>query len=279
MVLVQNTNPQQFRLSNVLKANQAIKALEIIGLFESEIEALRKTSFFNNASNEIVVNGQEYSNIIELFNKIRQASFMLLQVLNKTLSTAGLDGEKTVSIKFITIGNFGDLEKYVAQLIKVIQIPLSDFREGGQIQIVNFDSGTFWFDILLPTTSCVTLVGSIAWAGAVIYKKWLEAFAFKKYAEGLEIQMDHLENLKNAAKKKIDQDIEAEAKLIQNEYFTPEDMEQLARLKLSIKEYSKLIQKGVEINPALTAPENVSNLFPNYKLLNLLDSKIKKIEN
>jgi hypothetical protein len=42
---------------------------------------------------------------------------------------------------------------------------------------------------------------------------------------------------------------------------------------------SELIQKGVEIQPSLHTPENVSNLFPNYKLLNLIESKTKQIEN
>jgi isocitrate dehydrogenase len=132
---------------------------------------------------------------------------------------------------------------------------------------------------MLPASSCVTLVGSIAWAGAVIYKKYLEAYAFRQYVKGLEIQAEHLQVIADAAKKKINLDIEAEAKLIQNEYFAGGDSEQLNRLKLSIKESSKLIKKGVEIKPALTAPEKISNLFPKYKPLELLESKIKKIEN
>jgi hypothetical protein len=276
---IQNTNPQQFRLSNIIKANQAIKMLDSIGLLETEINGLRVSSFFNSPNDEIIVNPQEYNTIIDLVNRIRQASLLFLQALNKSLGSSELIDDKNISVKFEKIGNLNDLESFIGQLIKVIQIPLSEFKEGGEVQIVNFDSGSFWLDIVLPATSCVTLIGSIAWAGAVIYKKWLEAFAFKQYAEGLEIQKEHLETLKKAAKDKIDKDIEAEAKLIQNEYFTPEDYEQLARLKLAIKEYSKLIQKGVQIKPALTAPENVSNLFPTYNPLEILESKIKKIEN
>ena len=276
---VPGASPPQFQLSNVIKANHAIDILEMIGLFEAEINELRTSSFYNSPNDIITVNQQESGKIVNLINKIRESSIILLGVLGQAVGTPELIGDKTVSIKFNKIEDFKDLESVIDKLKKVIQIPLSEYKEGGDIKIINFDSGSFWLDIMVPASSCVTLLGSIAWAGAVIYKKWLEAFAFKQYVKGLEIQVEHLQAIADAAKKKIDLDIEAEAKLIQNEFFTPGDNEQLNRLKLSIKEASKLIQKGVEIKPALTAPEKISNLFPKYKPLELIESKIKKIEN
>jgi len=272
-------NPPQFQLSNVIKVNYSIGLLEKIGLFKTQINDLKTTSFYNSPNDVIIVTNQEHSKILGLLHTIQQSVALLLTALQQAVGSSQLAGDTTVSIKFDKIEGFDDSESLIAQVKKVIQIPLSEFREGGEIKIINFDSGSFWIDIMLPASSCVTLVGSIAWAGAVIYKKWLEAYAFRQYVKGLEIQAEHLQVLADAAKKKIDLDIEAEARSIQNEFLTPGDNEQLNRLKLSIKESSKLIQKGVEIKPALTAPEKISNLFPKYKPLELLESKIKKIEN
>ena len=65
-----------------------------------------------------------------------------------------------------------------------------------------------------------------------------------------------LATIKEAAEREIEMAIELEAKAIQEEFFDSQDNEQLQRLKFSIKESADLIRKGVEIQPALTAPEN-----------------------
>lgn len=56
------------------------------------------------------------------------------------------------------------------------------------------------------------------------------------------------------------------------------DNEQIERLKMSIRTFSNLIERGAEIHPALQVPETVSNLYPNYKQLETISSKIKQIE-
>jgi hypothetical protein len=271
------SNPPQYAINNVINANKSIHALSDIGLFESEMSKLRLTSFYNNPNDSIRVNKEEFQNITGGVATIKKNAALLLEALNNSLHSESLDSEKSLSIKITSLKSFDDLILIGEKLKKTIQLPLSEFSDGGEIEIVNFDSGTFWLDIILPTAASVTLIGSVAWAGAVIYKKYKEAFAFNAYAEGLAIQKEHLQDLKDAAKKKIDLDIEAEAKLIQNEFFLTEDNEQLNRLKLSIKEYSELIQKGVQIQPALAAPEKITNLFPNYKAMELIESKIKHL--
>lgn len=269
-----NYNPPQFEMDDVIVNNEAIQNIYQTGLFNSIIERLRVTSFYNSANDTIRLNQQENSTISSLINEIKNTGGLLLQSLNSTLHSDNLD-DTNISVKIKTINSIDDLIEICGKLKKVIDLPLAEYEEGGQVKVVNFDSGSFWFDFLLPTSASVTLIGSIAWAGAVIFKKYQEAFAFKQYVDGLKIQKEHLEVLTNAAKSKIDLDIEAEAKLIQNEFFKDGDNDQLGRLKLSIREYSELIQKGVEIHPSLAAPEKVENLFPNYSNLNLIESKQK----
>lgn len=274
---IQNLNPPQYEIKNILLINKAIHSFERIGLFGSEITLLKGSSLYNNPNNEIRVNQTEFVLIRGELIKISQNSNIMLEAFKGTLGSDNLDSGKTVSVKIEEVKNLDELILICEKLRKVIQLPLSEYENGGELKIENFDSGSFWIDFLLPTASSVSLVGSIAWAGAVIYKKYTEAYAFRQYADGLKVQKEHLEILKEAAKKKIDLDIEAEAKLIQNEFFKSDDLEQLGRLKLSIKEYSELIQKGVQIQPALAAPEEINNLFPNYKLIELVESKIKHL--
>ena len=72
--------------------------------------------------------------------------------------------------------------------------------------------------------------------------------------------------------------IDAEANSLYNENFKGDNNEQIGRLKLSIKMFSNLIDKGAEIHPALNQPESVKNLYPKMANLKRLESKIKKIE-
>lgn len=71
--------------------------------------------------------------------------------------------------------------------------------------------------------------------------------------------------------------IESEATNIYNENFKGDNPEQIERLKHSIKLLSEQIDKGAEIHPALNAPENVKNLFPDTKNIATIESKIKKL--
>ena len=71
--------------------------------------------------------------------------------------------------------------------------------------------------------------------------------------------------------------LNAEATHINSEHFQNNSPENIERIKNSIKIFSELIDKGAEIHPALIAPEQVSNLFPDIKNLLGLESKIKRI--
>lgn len=272
--ILSNYSPPQFQVTEVLKANRALNEIYETGLFRDVIDNLRVTSFFNNPNDEITINAQENANISNLINQIKLTGNTFLSALNSTLHSDNIT-EEYICIKITKINRLDDITEVCEKLKKVVDLPLAEYSEGGEARIVNFDSGSFWIDILLPTSASVILISSIAWAGAVIFKKYQEAFAFKEYASGLELQKEYLEALTAAAKTKIDLDIEAEAKLIQNEFYKSNDNDQLGRLKLSIKEYSELIQKGVQIHPSLVAPEKVENLFPNYSNLGLIESKMK----
>lgn len=133
----------------------------------------------------------------------------------------------------------------------------------------------------MNSTIAVSLLGSLMWAGAVVYKKMQEGKVMEQYAREKKLQNDHKENLVNAHKLLTEMTIEVEAEILYKNYYDSAefDHEQFERLKLALKILSEEIAKGAEINPALTAPEQVTNLFPDMKNLPMIESKIKKIEN
>ncbi|HXL55998.1 MAG TPA: hypothetical protein VN958_07065, partial [Chitinophagaceae bacterium] len=101
----------------------------------------------------------------------------------------------------------------------------------------------------------------------------------EEQVRGLKVKNDSLEDILSAQKKETQLMVEAEAAYINSEHFKENIPENIERIKNSIAILAELIGKGAEIHPALVAPENVSNLFPDPKNLIGLESKIKRITN
>lgn len=182
--------------------------------------------------------------------------------------------KETVNIKLPRISNFDVLNKVANELRLAFSTVICEY-EGGKIEIVQFDHGSFWCVIKVGTA--LLLFTGLAWAGAVVAKKAIECKnAYEVYRNAC-ARNDMLEELERLNKTQIDIAIEQEAKLIQQEHFGKEDNEQLERIKNSILNISELILKGTEIQPAIAAPEDVKNLFPDFSCLPLIESRTKKL--
>lgn len=96
---------------------------------------------------------------------------------------------------------------------------------------------------------------------------------------GLKVKNDSLEDILKAQKAETEIMIQAEADHISSEHFRENTPENIIRIKNSIATFAELIGKGAEIHPALIAPEDVSNLFPNPGKMINLESKIKRLAN
>ena len=182
--------------------------------------------------------------------------------------------KETVNIKLPKISNFDVLNKVANELQLAFSTVICEY-EGGKIEIVQFDHGSFWCVIKVGTA--LLLFTGLAWAGAVVAKKTIECRSAYEVYRNASARNEMLEELKRLNKAQIDIVIEQEAKLIQQEHFSKEDNEQLERIKNSILNISELILKGTEIQPAIAAPEDVKNLFPDFSCLPLIESRTKKL--
>ena len=96
-------------------------------------------------------------------------------------------------------------------------------------------------------------------------------------ARRAQLQNDAIAKLVEYQEKEIKTLAEAEANALEQKCFTNNDKERVATIREAIRDVSELVIKGVQIQPALCAPENVANLFPDYYKLPFIDSKIKKL--
>lgn len=179
-----------------------------------------------------------------------------------------------INIKFPKVKDFDQLSKVSDQLRLAFSQVVCEY-EGGQLEIVRFEQGSLWGVVKVGTAAM--LVAGLVWSGAVISKKILECRHSYEVYRNASARNDLLKELQKLAEAQINNLIELEAKALQDEHFGKENAEQLERIKNSIRNISDLILKGTEIQPALVAPENVQNLFPDFTKLPLIESKVKKL--
>lgn len=182
--------------------------------------------------------------------------------------------EDVVNIKMPNSKTFDELTKVSKELHFAFSPVVNDY-EGGKIEIVQFDHGSFWCIVKVGTAAL--LVAGLVWSGAVVAKKIIECRSSYEVFKNVQLRNDMIKELKDLAESEVKLVVAQEAEMIQNEHFNKEDNEQLERIKNSIYNISELILKGTEIQPSLSAPEEVENLFPDFNKLPLIESKVKRL--
>lgn len=259
-----------YRVDNIQQLKIAIQCLIKAGFISEEDDFIKQILY--TQSDFLTCNSDEYSRRMNILTKLK----FLLDTLYKWVNeyVPGKQDADTINIKLPQLNNFDELNKVSNELRLAFSTVINEY-EGGKIEIVQFDHGSFWCVIKVGTA--LLLFTGLAWAGAVVAKKTIECENAYEVYRNAAARNDMLEELKRLNKAQIDLVIEQEAKLIQQEYFNKEDNEQLERIKNSIYNISELIFKGTEVQPALAAPEDVKNLFPDFTRLPFIESKVKKI--
>lgn len=262
------------KFSKLNQFRKAINQLEETGLFKNEIQAIRNSAIFTTAKDSLSLNFTEGRQLKIQIDEI----IKLVTALSTTISEIGGEvNPDSISIKFPSVTDFDDLSKVSSEFHKIINQAVVNDQINGQVRIDNVENGSIWLDVYLGSTAAVSLIGGLAWASAVIYKKIQEGKLITEHVKSLKIKNESLKEIQEKQKDALNLMIDAEAKNLYNENFDGDNNEQIERLKNLIRLLSNLIEQGAEVHPALNQPENVKNLFPKMNQLQSVESKIKKL--
>jgi hypothetical protein len=261
--------------SNLDQYRNGISILEDSDLLKKETDGIRNSPIFKTAKDFVNLNVQEGRALKPQLDEL----FRITSSVTESIEQIGGDTEKdSISIKLPDVNDFEDLSKFSADFHKILNQTIVNKQINGQVRIDSVENGSIWLDVYLGSATAVSLIGGLAWASAVVYKKIQEGRLIEKHVESLGVKNASLKEIQVKQKEALGLMIDAEANNLYNENFEGDNNEQIERLKLSIKMFSNLIDKGAEIHPALNQPESVKNLYPKMKNLQSLESKIKKIE-
>lgn len=272
---IQHSQKQYLKFSGLNNLRGVVNSIEKIGLFDAVIKSLKESAIFTSSNDQMNIEIAE-GQVINI--QLAQLNTLVTNFLDLLLKTVPDEDASSINIKLPPVNDFDELSKVSRDIhIALTQIVLNE-EIGGETKIVSVENGSIWLNVLIGSTA-VAAVASVVWAAAVIYKKIQEGRLLEQQIRGLKVKNDSLEDVLKAQKAETDLVIQAEAEHIQSEMFTQNAPENIERIKKSITIFAELIGKGAEIHPALVAPEQVSNLFPDPTKLIGLESKIKKIGN
>lgn len=263
-------------VTGISETKEAIRILNQNEIFPEQVNTLWSSFFVRQTGDETEIDADERRMLETHYGYLEIA----IEALYKTVSNVFLEEfENSVRIKLPPTNDFSELSKVSNELNKSISLPIAHKNVDGKTTIKSVENGSIWLVIALASPIAVGLVGTIVWASAVIHKKRQEGRMFEEHVKSLELANAEKEAFLNAQKKQLELLIQTEASTISDEYYKESNPEDLERLKHSIVTVSELINKGLEIHPSLNTPEKVSNLFPDFKNLNLIESVTKLLSN
>lgn len=263
------------QLSGLNNIRSVVNDISTLHLFDNIATSLKESVIFTTANNEMNIQVKEGREIVNNLNTLKTLSTNFLNILLKTVPEEDVN---SINIKLPNVNDFDELSKVAREIHLGLTQVILNKEINGQTKIVSVENGSIWFNVFVGA-SAVTVIASLTWASAVIYKKIQEGKLLAEQVRGLKVKNDSLEDILKAQKAETETMIQAEAEHIASEHFKENIPENIERKKKSITTFADLIGRGAEIHPALVAPENVSNLFPDPTKLIGVESKIKRLTN
>ncbi|WP_316826028.1 hypothetical protein [Pedobacter miscanthi] len=273
---IQYNGIQYIEVGNLVPIRKAIRNIEKTDIASEIINRLKETEIFDISGDGLRMKTADVNELISDLNNLS----MIAQEISKSLTKViGEPAENSIFIKLPEVRDFNDLSKAADSFQKILSQTIVNEEINGEINIKSVENGSIWLEVALGTTLAVAAIGSLAWAAAVVYKKFQEGRMLSQTVNAKKIQNKTKQDLGDALKVMLDYVVEAEAQHFCEEHYGQADPEKIERVKFTIKELMAEMDKGAEVHPALSAPENVKNLFPDMKNIIGLASRIKQIEN
>lgn len=259
---------------------KAIDAIENLREFDFLLPSIKKLEsveeIYTSRLDTIKVSKAYYELFNQRFKHLHNVIEACIQLIQTSVS---VESKNSIAVKLPDFKNLDNLSTFTSKLNQILNQLLSADDFNANIELKNFDSGSIWYEIALNSLPAVGLVGSAVWSAAVIRKKIIEGNIMLENLRTLKIKNEGIEDIKNSLKIQLDNLIKVEANnLIEEQNLKSADPEYPQRVMFCIHELAKMLNEGTEIHHSLMAPEEVKNLFPDFKNLSLMESKVPRIE-
>lgn len=260
------------------KQKDELKKLLDIPSIKKEYESIFNDNIFNTTMTEFPndITFNKISKIIE-YDIIPSFEFYIknFDILYPKLNDTSL------CIKLPDTKDLNEIGKYCIEINKLLNQVVVNDSINGRIEFVNVDLGSTWLDICVGTTLAMQVVGTLIYSACYIRNQKLKFKLYEEEYRKVKIQNDVLEAIATGNKELIKSYIELESRNIMDSYYPEQkdNAELCMRIKNTINEFSEMINKGLEVHPALEVAKNIKTEYPDFSHLLNVTSKVKELEN
>ncbi|WP_062060532.1 hypothetical protein [Cellvibrio sp. OA-2007] len=215
------------RIINIEKFKTFLNLIEALPIYEAEIEKLHRSQIYQTGHDTLKLESSEGRNIYQTSNYLVNSASSLSIVFEKLLPPTC---EESISVKLPDPGNFDDLIKNMSILQTSLSQVVVHKDIDGYVNINNWEHGSYWIELILGTQAAVAVVSSIAWAAAVICKKYNENRILEQTVRSLEIKNESLEDILLRQKELTKQLISAETNQVIDKHYSDRDPEHIKRV-------------------------------------------------
>lgn len=256
------------RLTGWKEAHSGVEQIKAAGILKNIVGAVLAVDVVTQSVQDpIVVSvdiGRAFNNAL---TELRQRATTLLKALDETLPE---ESEESVSFKLPDSSSLQEVSKDLDRLETILsQIVVNDYLKG-EVRLLNFDRGSNWIEVYLGSIVAVKFLGGLVRIYFEIRQRQIQLRTLEAAADDLVSDVDLRKKLRENTIKRLEEEYETKMEThIQNTSEIPtNDHEYKARVKVSMHMLGEMLNRGLEIHPALTAPVEVKNNFPNpLKLL------------
>jgi hypothetical protein len=269
-------NHPGFLYTDIANLKIAIERVKNQGLYVSLISEIETSVIFSTSQDEIILtDAKEDTRLKKGLDVVRSGCHALLMILTELYNEK--EDDSTIYVQLPKIKDLEDLSKKSKVLHNAISQSILDPSIKGTVKVRSYDVGSLWIILTVGSVVAVKLIGGLVWAAAVIRKKKMEFKSFEQHIKRLKIKTESMVDMKDAQKKQLEDSLEAEADNLVSQFYKNGNAEKIERVKYSIKLISELMDKGVEIHPALNASKEVGNMFPDFSNIRLIESRIQEL--
>ena len=268
--LKQNSQPTGLiQFSGIVSVRRSMEMLSQIASLKSIIAAARATAIFQ-AVGDVVLLQQDAAQLIV---SVTQQVTVTVSSLISAIRMIGIPDESplSVSIKLPPASTVDELISVLKVFQQGIDRPIIDLTGNGT-QLAGFDRGSFWIELTVGSAIGFRIITKLL----DVIKKYridrMEVDYANEILRSKKIQNNHLAAVQSATQSQLDILAQSYAKEVVDDYFSGQaEKEEKHQAQLnetrvaianSIKEFDRLIDKGLEIHPALHAPSDIRQLFP-----------------
>lgn len=233
---------------------EAIEDLKDTGIFKQEIATLLSESMIvDNVAEPIVVPNPIYQNFQSALGMLHQKATVFLEVLNEFI---GEQDPHSIGVKLPPGLDLQKTADTILDLNKLLEQALVNPDTDGTITLQGFDRGSEWLEVGLGSKAALSFFSRMVQFYYRVKEKGVEIEKQREQARTMRLGNDLMEEVNQSLTRNFETYHGQESNKLLGK-----NNEQNERIKLSLDLLKTLMDKGLQIRPSLSAPEETKLSF------------------